>query len=334
MLAGRDLARWIPRAALLILGAAACSPEERDFGSGDAPPDGCGEPEACFDGADNDCDGQVDCADADCDAGAVCVPEAAGAALGVLVAEGEPCPEGFTAEEQPLHRGLSDKGCEGCSCTPNPTDCVADAWFYEDTPMCTADGSQSGGVYAGKVGFECTPQPLNEGNFMFGGVRVSVFEVIQSCSAAGTPKPVPATWQQSRKFCRASDVGAGCAAGSACVARQEPAAQCAMLPGSATCDGYAAPQSDWYTGYTDARSCASCGCTVSGGSCDDVLFELGNDYSCFPAQVLTQGTQWCGQGYAPPARLVGTPAPSTCTANASATGSLDPTGQTTLCCLQ
>lgn len=331
MLDGRHPARWIPLAALLLLGAAAsCSPEERDF----AGPAGCGTPEACFDGVDNDCDGDADCADADCDSGAVCVPDSDAARAGVLVPEGEPCPEGFAAEETIVHQGLEDTGCEGCSCTPDPTDCLADAWYYQDAAVCTGDVGQTGGTYAGKVGFACTPNPLNEGTFMFGGVRVSLFEVIQSCSAAGDATPAPPAWGDTRKFCRASSWGAGCDAGRICVPQQAPEAQCALAASSDACEGYANPRSDWYTGFTDARACGACGCTASGGSCDQVLFELGNDYSCFEAQTLEQGTQWCGQGYAPPARLVGTPGPSTCTTSASVTGALEPTGQVTLCCLE
>jgi len=352
MLDRRERAPWIALAARLIarvarvagvvgvagalgvLGAASCTPEERNFGTGNIPPDGCKDAEACFDGLDNDCDGDVDCADAECDSGAVCVPSASNFALGVLVGADEFCPEEFTAEEELIHRGLSGGGCEGCACTPNPTDCVADTWYYVSEDTCDADVNQTGGVFYGPVGFECTRLPINNGNFSFGGVRVSTFDVIQTCTVTGAAAPKPATWTQSQKFCRASAVGTGCQAGHACVPRQEPKAQCALVSGSATCEGYAASQNDWFTGYTDSRSCSSCSCTASGGNCDNVRFELGNDYSCFDNIPVSQGDQWCGYAYSPPARLVGDPDPSSCAVDVSLTGSLDPTGQSTLCCLE
>lgn len=333
MLPGHLASRCLALAAVLL---ASCSPEQRDFGPEPPPqpPGGCVAAEACFNGFDDDCDGTADCGDSDCAAGAVCVPSATSFAHGVLVAPDDPCPAGFTAEQTLIYRGLTGGGCEGCSCVADPTDCRADVWFYNTEAACNADVAMTQGTSAGSVGFMCTPQPLNDGVFEFGGVRVSDFQVLGSCTASGTPAAAPAGWQDTRKLCRAAEVGIGCDAGFACVAKQEPASQCALVSGSASCEGYGTVQNDWYTGYSDTRSCTSCGCTAVGGSCDEVLFELGNDYSCFENQNVARGSKWCGYAYSPPGRLVGTPTQATCEVDGGLTGSLDPTGQSTLCCLQ
>jgi hypothetical protein len=287
-----------------------------------------------MDGLDNDCDGDTDCEDADCDDGAMCVATPTSFALGTLVPESEPCPDGFTASETVLHRGLQDGGCEGCGCMATPTDCIAHVWTYASESLCNGDVNQTGGTPANTpIGFACTMEPINGGGGIVGGVRVSAFEVIQSCEASGTAAPAPAGWDETQKFCRVTSVGAGCEAGKACVPRRAPAAQCALVAGSSPCEGYAATQS-WYTGYDDQRSCEACGCTADGGHCNDVSFALGSDWICTDGALVAQGQKACVGSYSPPGRLLGEPHPPTCAASASTTGSLDPTGQSTLCCME
>lgn len=326
---------WTPPAvlvALALLGASSCSPEDRDFGAG-AGAGGSGE--ACFDGVDNDGDGDADCADADCEAGAVCVASPEGVAIGVLVAEAEACPEGFV-EETVLHRGIKDAGCEGCNCTADPVSCSADVYYYDTEQSCLDDFNNMAGTYAGEYGFTCDGNnpiyPAAGGTV--GGLRAGNYKVTESCTPGGAGTPAPPGWDDSRKFCRATRLGAGCDAGEACVARQAPAAQCALAEGGAACEGYPVTQDDWYTGSDDARQCAACECTASGGSCEGVFVQIGSDYSCINNAVISQNEKSCESVYAPPVGLVGNPVASTCTALGAATGTLTPTGQSTLCCLQ
>ncbi|HTN86228.1 MAG TPA: hypothetical protein VL242_21155 [Sorangium sp.] len=342
-------------AALVSLSA--CSVQERNFagaggsGGGDgagttehssasagtstSATTGCTQVEDCFNGADDDCDDAVDCADSDCAEGAVCLKAPTNFELGVVVDAAEPCPDGFTAKETLLFRGLSGSGCEGCGCTPNPTDCAADLYLYADASQCEADEGGTRGTLAKRVGFTCDSVPINNGFVNWGGVRAGPFDVIQSCTATGTAIPAPATWAESRKFCHASaGAGAGCGAGEACVPRQAPAEQCALVSGSATCSGYARRESDWFRGYNDTRTCSSCSCTASGGDCNYVSVELGNDYSCIDHARIQQGGRYCEYAYSPPAHLVGNPTNSTCTSRTTLSGSLDPTGQSTLCCVE
>ncbi|WP_437693053.1 hypothetical protein [Sorangium sp. So ce176] len=346
-------------AVAALVGLSACSAQERNFGGaggvggvggagGDAGAGttthssasmgmstmtGCMGAEDCFNGADDDCDEAVDCADPDCAEGAVCLTAPTNFQPGALVDAAEPCPDGFTAGETLLFRGLSGSGCEGCGCTPNPTDCAADLYLYAQTSQCEADEGLRGGTLAKRVGFPCDETPINNGFVSWGGVRAGPFEVIQSCTATGTAIPAPARWAESKKFCHASP-GAGCGAGEVCAPKLTPAEQCALVSGSATCSGYARRESDWFRGYTDTRTCSSCACTASGGDCNYVRVELGNDYSCFDHAEMSQGSRYCGYAYSPPAHLVGKPTNSTCTARTSLSGSLDPTGQSTLCCVK
>lgn len=326
---------WMPSPvlvalALALLGASSCSPEVRDFSSGVGGPG-----EACFDGVDNDGDGDADCADADCGAGAVCVASPEGLAIGVLVDEAEACPEGF-AEEAVLHRGLKDPGCEGCGCTPDPVSCTAYIYYYTSEQNCIDDFNQVAGIYAGEYGFVCDSNaPISpESGGVVGGLRASAYKITESCTPSGAGTPAPPTWEDSRKFCRTTRLGAGCDPGQACVARQAPAAQCALAEGSAACEGYPAAQDDWYTGSDDARECAACACAASGGSCEGVSVQIGSDYSCFDNAVISQNEKSCDSVYAPPIGLVGNPVASTCTAQAAATGTLTPIGRSTLCCLE
>lgn len=296
---------------------------------------GCAVTEDCFNGVDDDCDDAVDCADSDCTEGSLCVKAPRNVEVGVVVDENEQCPEGFTASETLIYRGLSGGGCEGCSCTPNPTECLADLYLYSARGECEADTGQTGGYHAKEIGLVCDGQPINGGFPQWYGVRAGTFEVIQSCTPSGTAIPAPATWATSKKFCRATRTGAGCSAGEVCVARQAPQVQCTLVSGSATCDGYGRREADWFQGYLDTRTCSSCACTATGGNCNNVDVYLGHDYDCNTnAARIKQGERFCGYAYAPPAYLVGTPTPSTCTSRTNLSGSLDPTGQSTLCCVE
>jgi hypothetical protein len=319
----------LPLGVVTVLSGLSCSPEERDFNGG------AGSAEACFDGIDNDGDSDADCADADCDAGAACVASPEGLTIGVLVAEGEACPEGFVAEDRLLHRGLVDPGCEGCGCTADPVGCTVDVYYYETDTSCFDDTPKTGGTFAGDYGFTCDANnpiyPMSGG--LVRGIRAGTFKVVEGCTASGDPKPAAPAWQETRRFCRAELMGTGCDAGQACVPRQAPAAQCALAEGAAACEGYPAAQ-EWYSGVDDTRVCDACICDASGGSCDGVFVQIGSDYSCINAATIGQDEKTCQTIYAPPIGLVGNPLPSTCTAGAAAAGALLPAGPSTLCCMQ
>jgi hypothetical protein len=314
---------------LVLVGVVGC-------GSVPAAPDAAAE--LCFDGEDNDGNGLADCADPGCDPTAVCVPSSAAQPAGVMVAENEPCPDGFDGGETLIHRGLQASSCTGCGCTPGDTTCTGRIWLYADYSDCSGDVGLSGGALLGVlITPTCTEMPISYSNVP--GVRVAITGE-STCAVNGSPLPATSTWTESVKFCRATGAGAGCAAGSTCVGRAAtPAEQCAIADSSA-CEGDFADSQTWYTDYDDQRSCGACICNAVGGGCDDVVVHIGDDYTCNPSGDLdvyevADGEKHCdSQGnYAPPARLMGTPtAPTSCEASAPISGTIMPSGETTLCC--
>ncbi|MFS8064977.1 MAG: hypothetical protein ACMG6S_01270 [Byssovorax sp.] len=339
--------RWllVPFAITAVVGLA-CAPTTRTYentggqGSGGNAEGGgsssgmCapGDVEDCFNGADDDCNGKTDCEDPACNDIAVCEPLALAAASGVVVAEADPCPDGYTADEQLIHRKLADGGCAGCDCNvPTPT-CTGEVSYYDSAGSCKFG---TNAIPAGTHGAACSANPIASG-FVF-GVLTSAWKIQETCSASGTATPVPAAWGTTVKFCRVNAEGKGCGAGNTCVKKTATAPHCALAAGSSSCTGFATAESDWYTGSTDSRTCGACGCKVSGGSCDPVLLAVGSDYACYPTPVVKQSSKQCFTDkpngiYSPPVQLVNKATIGTCTTSAPVTGSLDPTGQSTLCC--
>src|SRR5512132_4096821 len=176
--------RWLLGSfALITVVGLACAPTTRTYentggqGSGGNAEGGSsssmcapGDVEDCFNGADDDCNGKTDCEDPACNDVAVCEPLALAAASGVVVAEADACPDGYTADEQLIHRKLVDGGCAGCDCNvPTPT-CTGEVWYYDSLNACSISPSSSGGIYAGSYGDTCSANPINSNgsSFVFG----------------------------------------------------------------------------------------------------------------------------------------------------------------------
>jgi len=89
----------------------------------------------------------------------------------------------------------------------------------------------------------------------------------------------------------------------------------------------------WSAGYSDDRVCGACGCQDNGdGNCDNVVVEIGSDWTCADYGQLYEGEKECqGTPYSPPERLIGTPTNSTCSAQGAMTGSARPTGGQAYC---
>jgi hypothetical protein len=292
--------------------------------------------ELCFDGQDNDGDTLADCADPDCNPTAVCVPSSATQPAGVVVDGSQPCPAGFTGTETVIHRGLQPSACTGCGCTVGTTTCEAHIWTYNvDTNECYNDLAQNGGT---EVTFPITE--VCDGQMTLGfpfiyGMRADIYVAAQSCTPNGNPIPASSGWTETVKFCQAAAAASGCASDQTCAPRAASAdAQCALADGVATCDGFTTTDSDWYTDYDDRRTCGACFCNAVGGNCDNMVVQVGSDYSCINhAQVGDNEKNCFGQDYSPPASLVGTSTPPTgCTSDSPISGEITPTGAKTLCC--
>lgn len=289
----------------------------------------------CFDGLDNDGDGLSDCADSDCDPSARCVPDSTDEAAGTFVASDVACPPGFTGGETIIHRGLEPGGCTGCTCAVGPTTCTANVSYYQnDLAECVNDDGTGGIPVDFPITSSCSL--MNLADTTIWGIHVQMIPN-GTCTAGGTGTPGVSDWDETVKFCKSSHIAAGCEAGSTCVAvAVRPEDQCALSTSGTCSAGYTMTEADWYTDYDDQRTCGACGCTPVDPSCENVLVQVGSDFTCVNHRQVADGEKQCfdpfGE-YSPPAQLVGMPtaAPS-CTADAPTTGTIAGTGQTTLCC--
>jgi hypothetical protein len=291
-------------------------------------------PEDCSNGIDDDCMNGADCLDPTCGQ-CVAVPQAFTA--GLMVGANDVCPPGFTAQETSLFAGLDPgRGCVGnCMCTPNPTTCRGELFIYNTNAECQADSALTGGqMYAGLIDSTCTTMPVREG--FPGGFRMGNWTVDQSCAATGVASPSPYSWSSQMKFCAAVLGTSGCAATEVCVPPVAPVGDaCVIASGGAPCPvGFTERMDQWFTGASDTRSCGACGCGASGGSCQFAEIELGSDWSCVDSFSVSQSApQYCSSTYSPPAQVGGFPTDPTCTPTSQQTGTVEATGQQTLCCL-
>jgi hypothetical protein len=304
---------------------------------------GCGEvipvktdATACFDGEDNEGSPNqlADCADPGCGDVATCVESTDNA--GVVVDADQPCPAGFEGGETVLHRGLRPGACEGCGCAVGETQCTAQLWSYSDNNTCVNDIGLSGGSMLGiSITTSCTADPIYYTTSP-GGLRADI-TATPLCTPTGAALPAAPEWMESTKFCAASRIGAGCTAGQACVPKAAaPAAQCVLATEGATCSSFATAE-EWYTGADDQRTCGACFCSGVGGDCSGMVVEIGSDYSCGAfGNNLADNTTLCFNNnapYSPSVRLIGTSTPPVgCTSDATPSGMIVPTGETTLCC--
>ncbi len=255
--------------------------------------------------------------------------------LGVLEDTMSPCPSGFGGGETRLFGALDPgPGCVGtCACQPRPTSCLGELFIYSTENQCVSDTALVGGQpYGPLVTSQCTPEPVADG--FPGGFRLGNWTVDQGCIASGSAAPSPYQWMNATKFCAASLGTGGCDASESCVENAAVDATCVITSGGAACPApYTNRITEWFTGLSDTRSCGACQCAVSGGSCEFAQVAIGSDWSCTDQAYLSlQNPKSCGSSYSPPARVLGSASPPTCTPSSPQVGSIQATGQQTLCC--
>lgn len=337
-------------AALEPIDAQGATPGSSDAGTGQStadaatqsqepqlPPACAPSAEDCFNGKDDDCDNRPDCADPDCTASAVCVSD--GPDVGVLVPGATACPAGFTQSSTPLHRNPAPSTCSGCSCgAPAPVQCEAEvtASSWTDSGLdvagvmaCMAAATPLSSIAAKITSFDCAKEPnvgTGEG-FSVGPVKT----IPGICVPSGAPRVSPATWLDQAVFCRATKRGAGCTAGLTCAPRGATGTATCSQPSSKAC-GTGEVSDTWYASAADERVCAACACKNEGASCDAVVVEHGNDWSCSGRGTLTANSRLCEIAYSPIFRLNGYAPSGSCRPTTSLTGELRPTGPVVLCC--
>jgi hypothetical protein len=283
--------------------------------------------EDCFNGQDDDCNGDTDCADSACTATSTCVPDAAGAELGTLLAlMGGSCPTGYSPVT--LHRGLTvEPTCTGCTCQVASSICVTSIVGHGTFPC---DSFQTSGLSYNMNSTSC--QPIAPGTSTHNYAVASFTD----CTASGTAKPSSVQWSETRTFCKADHVGRGCNSGSSCVPKLTSTV-CARKTGSATCTGAYATSSGavWSTGVTDSRTCGTCQCAGGYGTCNNANILLYSGAACDTNPVTIPGAEGnqCPLPFAPASgKVTGTPVPTMCLANVYPSGEIKEAGASTVCC--
>lgn len=292
-------------------------------GSGEPPECDPTSTEDCFNGFDDDCDGDVDCADAACAGPAECIPVPGGAGLGKFLEMGS-CPAGTTAVT--LHQGLTaDPQCTGCSCSPLNSYC-------DSSIVGLTCGGATVGVSYNLFSNGCeNVAPANGGSIRFYSIRG-----FSDCTAQGTPMLSAVSWASSSTFCRVDALGAGCPSGQRCVAKTAAPA-CSIQSGDVACNNdYPLAMGDpWSTDYVDQRECSPCQCGFGISTCNGGSIELFSGANCQGTMITLGGNggDECGVGFTPASgRLTGAPATNTCEPQAYPNGELKPKDANTICC--
>ena len=315
----------------------ACSTDGLVFNRVEVPPE---EPvEDCGNAADDDGDGQLDCADADC-AGYRCVQPAPAGWMGPFALyDGDPatapaCAPPYSVLVLNAHADLQRESaiCSTCSCSPPPdAACVPGSLTLYSAANCsgssstyapTGDGSvcQSGGVAS------------------VGSIRASGVNVTGTCTpvAPQTPTIAPPTWGRAAVGCAAPpSPESGCGAEEVCMPPQSSpfSEMCIAHPGVVECTGSSyRSRRVYHAGVEDSRWCTPCGCSIS-GSCSGTLQGFA-DSACTNGALAGSFETSCING--PATHFVWSVEPvqdAECTVSGGvALGCIRPTDPITVCC--
>jgi hypothetical protein len=286
--------------------------------------------EVCFNGIDDDCDGNIDCADPACSSVAVCAPTNNGFSTGITVAASDACPIGFQMGTPVIiHQGITGAGtCDGCTCAA--TDHCSTAFrAYTSTTACT--GTLVLLANLDEIS-HCAPLPAGHS----GMPHVDNFVDAATCSAGGSATPSAWGWSTTMKYCPADPPGGGCRAGYACV-HKSPTTFCELGSGSCTPGFTAISGGTWYTSATDNRTCGTCGCQITtAGDCSaSHVFEHPAS-TCNFETILAQGDTCDAAAetsqFATADLNVSYVRLAVCMGTSILSGSVTPGGAQTLCC--
>ena len=314
----------------------------------DAPstPPACGTIEDCSNGVDDDCNGKVDCADPACQPAFLCASAAPAGWSGPVdlfdadVGAPPACAAPYaTLAFDGTADPIAPPATCGCTCSPPSTaSCgnVTVSFFFDSSCKNPCAGSPVTVTPGGACVTGC-PGALT--------MRASLPTATGgTCAGNASTSLPPIGWGHTARACAApmSDAPGGCGAGALCVARPttpSPSVLCVWRSGDVACPG--APysvRSVYFTGVNDTRACTACTCDAPGG------------LTCAASQISTYADGECPSN--PAGSIVGdggcvsapgstsvvragpsSPSGSGCTPNpVSATGTVVPTGPTTVCC--
>lgn len=236
----------------------------------------------CFDNADNNGDGLIDCQDPTClGSAATCVDAVgAGAVIGTVV-NSLPCPVGFGGGNQTLNQGLQPGSCSGCSCK---TSCNGSASVY-GTTNCTG-GGVAGLNYTGSQGDNSPCE--NDPDVNAQSIQIS-FLSKQGCVGSGTNTWTAAAqpWTTTKVFCTQDKSSATCGANKVCVPKVSSGIAAKVDLGGACPTGYAGGQATYYPSYSNGV-CQSCSVCTAGANfnCGLIGFGFDQDSVCGGAAQL------------------------------------------------
>jgi hypothetical protein len=299
-------------------------------GAGDAGAPSCVSrgAEDCFNGIDDDCNGDVDCADAACDGPAECQPLPSGAELGYFLAPGGKCPSGYTSLD--LDQDLAvPMQCNGCTCI-SPTNLLCDSGVYGHGSYACPSYQFSGQLWD-VFNDRCSPLP-GDSHLHYYSIRGT-----SECTPSGTPTFDPVSWASTAVFCLPEHTGAGCGKGKACVPAEAPS-WCTL--GSSGCSSdYTDDRGTWYEGVDDQRSCSECQCGLGTADCSASYIGVYSDGACSTTPTSLQSVQVqgdaCGLAFGPQsARIIGNPMPGSgsCQPNNFMLGEATPVNGHHACC--
>lgn len=303
--------------------------------------------EDCLDGADNDGDGDVDCADADCTEGFTCVDEAPEGWSFAWITNGDAPPvacSGGPADE--LFTNLAGPAeCSACTCgdLQGAACSMPGLQCHPNSNSCFGGGESWTGAFQG----DACAKPTDLLGFAASlSCRLNGAAMVTS---KGSCPPSVSDFPNKEPFggriilCDAKTSSGGCDAGARCAPKTtEPLESlCIRQDGEHACPG-GFTQVVGYESATDTRACSACACeaatTCMGGQY--VFYDLDNcaeQGASTPRIAVDSNTCRNVSGQLDSGSWSVKPVPATpsggCTATGGApTGELTPQGAVTFCC--
>lgn len=226
-----------------------------------------GPPEDCLNGADDDGDGDADCADADCVAGGfACVPIVPGAEPVAVLDPGGACTAGYAP--------VSLFDCASCACSPDAASCTATVEVNEDQDC--AGGFEIAQVVVGTTPVCQNTEPVEAGA---GPVGLSGTITPTGASCVSTPP-------QARAACEPTAVGACPGAAGVCVPP-------GSVPRCVLVQGACPPPYDLLAGLVQSVDAPACGCSCTAAAqCPATVFAF-SDVMCAGAPSENPLTGMC-----------------------------------------
>jgi hypothetical protein len=294
--------------------------------------------EDCLNGADDDGDGDVDCADADCGRYA-CVEVPEGWRGPVVLYEGPEsstlaCPDGFSGLEDVGGREVDAPAtCSRCACGESDVACSPSPLIVYQGDAC--DGPRSPSVQLPGV---CSPLAGGFEPRSYGAEAPS-FDASPCAPSGGEPTGPLAVFQTQGRVCAIAMGGGGCTTGGVCAPGEISApfqgTVCISSDGDQRCPGGFGDRHLFARGIMDERRCTPCTCGAPLVTCTATT-TLYRDAFCTDDVEVVANDGLCAADAARAIALeVEVTAGGSCAPDGGQpTGSAvpDPRQQTTVCC--